>query len=363
MDPESPELLTLCLRKITGLGKVKLVDSKFIWTEPHSRRLKVEITVQKEVLRGTAFQQTKVIEFVVCDVQCEDCKKTYTPHKWVANVQLRQRAAFPKSLYAFEQVVLTHSAHTEAMKIKQKEAGLDFQFASKNAAASFVSFAQGYLPVSVKPSKKLISQDDHSNTHNYKYSYALEVVPVCRHDLVLLPHALCATLGTKVALCCKVTSQLHFVDPFSARLMDVSAEKYWRAPFVSLATSRNFTEYTVLNIEEQQQRRPVTTVLEDSKASTAASRPDTDFLMVDLEVARSSDLGCNDQTFFLRSHLGHILKPGDLVLGYDLLTMTTTDEEGLPDIVLVKKLSSGEAPKPRPRLEIAGRKPSTTKDS
>jgi nonsense-mediated mRNA decay protein 3 len=46
---ESKELLALCLKKIKGLNKVKLVDAGFIWTEPHSRRLKIKLTIQKEV--------------------------------------------------------------------------------------------------------------------------------------------------------------------------------------------------------------------------------------------------------------------------------------------------------------------------
>ena len=46
---ESRELLGLCLKKLKGLNKVRLVDASFIWTEPHSKRLKVKLTVQKEV--------------------------------------------------------------------------------------------------------------------------------------------------------------------------------------------------------------------------------------------------------------------------------------------------------------------------
>lgn len=38
---ESRELLALCLKKLRTLKDVKLVDAGFIWTEPHSRRLKV----------------------------------------------------------------------------------------------------------------------------------------------------------------------------------------------------------------------------------------------------------------------------------------------------------------------------------
>ena len=46
---ESAELLALCLKNVKGLKRVKLLDASFIWTEPHSRRIKVKLTVQKEV--------------------------------------------------------------------------------------------------------------------------------------------------------------------------------------------------------------------------------------------------------------------------------------------------------------------------
>jgi nonsense-mediated mRNA decay protein 3 len=45
---ESRELLTLCLKKLRGLNRVRLIDASFIWTEPHSKRVKVKLTVQKE---------------------------------------------------------------------------------------------------------------------------------------------------------------------------------------------------------------------------------------------------------------------------------------------------------------------------
>jgi len=61
-DLESKELLTFCVKKVKGLAKVKLVDAAFIWTEPHSRRLKLKLTVQAEVLNGAILQQTFVVE-------------------------------------------------------------------------------------------------------------------------------------------------------------------------------------------------------------------------------------------------------------------------------------------------------------
>ncbi|KAI7535208.1 hypothetical protein KC316_g16366, partial [Hortaea werneckii] len=49
--PESRELLALCLRKIKGLNKSRIIDAAFIWTEPHSRRIKMKVTVQQEAFQ------------------------------------------------------------------------------------------------------------------------------------------------------------------------------------------------------------------------------------------------------------------------------------------------------------------------
>lgn len=44
-EPESPEMLALCLKNLRGLKRVKIIDASFLWTEPHSMRLKVKLTV------------------------------------------------------------------------------------------------------------------------------------------------------------------------------------------------------------------------------------------------------------------------------------------------------------------------------
>ena len=69
--------------------QVKLVDAGFIWTEPHSRRLKVKLTIQAEVLNGAILQQTFVVEYVVETHMCPDCTKTAAnPNTWTACVQV-----------------------------------------------------------------------------------------------------------------------------------------------------------------------------------------------------------------------------------------------------------------------------------
>ena len=91
IELESATMMSFCLRHIKGLNnkELHLADSSFIWTEPHSRRIKVKLTVQKEVLSKTIMQKTITVEFIVVNLQCDDCKQTYTPHKWKAQVQVR----------------------------------------------------------------------------------------------------------------------------------------------------------------------------------------------------------------------------------------------------------------------------------
>eukprot|EP01066_Platyproteum_vivax_P017458 Platyproteum_vivax@DN7370_c0_g3_i1.p1 len=49
--------------------------------------------------------------------------------------------------------------------------------------------------------------------------------------------------------------------------------------------------------------------------------------MADIEVARTCDLGVNDDRLTVRSHLGHILKPGHFVMGYDMRTVNLSGED------------------------------------
>ena len=72
--------------------QMKLVDAGFIWTEPHSKRLKLKLTVQAEVFNGAILQQTFVVDFVVEDNMCLDCTKhAANPNQWVAVAQVCPR--------------------------------------------------------------------------------------------------------------------------------------------------------------------------------------------------------------------------------------------------------------------------------
>ena len=86
---ESPELMAVCLRVIKGLGSVKLVDANWVWTEPHSRRLKIRLTIQKEAL-GVTIQQDFVVELIMKSMFFEDCHRGEAKFTATSTVQVRQ---------------------------------------------------------------------------------------------------------------------------------------------------------------------------------------------------------------------------------------------------------------------------------
>jgi nonsense-mediated mRNA decay protein 3 len=109
--------MILCLRKIGGLNKLKLIDAVWVWTEPHSLRLKIKLTLQKEIMNGAVIQQSTIVEFVIRNQQCKDCEAGFAQGAWHAIVQLRQRVSHKRTFYYLEQLILKHKAHSECIKI------------------------------------------------------------------------------------------------------------------------------------------------------------------------------------------------------------------------------------------------------
>ncbi|KPI39041.1 60S ribosomal export protein NMD3 [Cyphellophora attinorum] len=329
--PESRELLALCLKKLRGLSKVRIIDASFLWTEPHSKRIKVKITVQQEAFEGAIIQQTFEVEYVVAGQQCPDCAKSYTANVWRASVQVRQKVPHKRTFLHLEQLMLKHGAHKDTINIKEVKDGLDFFFAQRNHAEKFVDFLTSVTPVRVKKSQELISMDIHTSTKSYKFTYSCELVPICKDDLVAIPQKLAKSIGNifPLALCSRIGTAINLIDPNTLQTAELPTNIYWRAPFKNLADVTELVEFVVMDIEPtgQQQGR---------------------FFAAEATVARASDLGTNDQTYFCRTHLGGVLHVGDSVMGYHLTGTNFNNPQfeelensalasRIPDVVLVKK--------------------------
>lgn len=324
---ESRELLALCLRRLKGLNKVRLVDASFIWTEPHSRRIRVKLTVQGEAMNNTIIQQSFEVLFVVVAMQCPDCAKTFTPNTWRATVQIRQKVPHKRTFLYLEQLILKHNAHQDTVSIKESADGIDFYYSQKNHAVKMLDFLTAVTPLKYKKSEELVSQDIHSGSSTYKFAFSVELAPICRDDLVILPKRLAHQMGniSRLVLCHKVSNMIHFLDPFTLQTADLQAPIYWRQPFSSLDNMTNLTEFIVLDVEPTG----------DVKGK---------HVLADITVCREADLGVNDQSFYVRTHLGALLHSGDSVLGYFLSNANynsdlwdSLDDTNIPEVVLVKK--------------------------
>lgn len=327
---ESRELLAICLRKLKGLKEVRLVDAGFIWTEPHSKRLRVKLTVQKEVFSSTVLQQVFEVEYVIQYTQCPDCTRLAAKNTWRASVQVRQKVDHKRTFLYLEQLILKHGADKDTLSVAEKKDGLDFFYSNRQHAQKMCDFLTSVAPVRMKTSEQLISLDVQNASTNYKSTYSVEIIPICKDDLVCLPRKLANSLSniSQLCVCTRVGNAIHLTDPVTLGSADLSSSLYWRQPFMPLAAIQNTVEFVVLDIEPTQ-HPPIT-----------SNRGK--FLLADAQVTPSS--GGTNETFHVRTHLGAVLKPGDTVIGYYLGTSNfndphweALDASRIPEVILVRK--------------------------
>ncbi|CDW56515.1 60S ribosomal export protein NMD3 [Trichuris trichiura] len=338
---ESKELLGICLKRLNGLKKVRLVDAKFIWTEPHSKRVKVLLKIQKEVA-GVALLQSVVVEYVIHTTLCDECQRIEAKDYWRGCVQIRQKCLHKRSLFYLEQLVLKQNLYRNCNFINQTPDGMDFFYSGKHEAFSLVEYVNSKLPMRYKYSQELVSHDPHTNRYDYKHSYSVEIAPVCKDDIVCLPKQLASKLGSgsQLMICFRIGKVIHLVDPASAQVFEVSAPMYWRYPFRTIAQRGELEEYTVLTVETEKSS------YQFESYADFITRPDKQRFMVgDVLVTPTSQLGkLNGKQVYCKTHLCRLLTAGDTVLGLDLTTRNVNNEdfdriakEKVPEVILVQK--------------------------
>ncbi|XP_018319253.1 60S ribosomal export protein NMD3 [Agrilus planipennis] len=335
---ESRELLSLCLKKLKGLQKVKLIDASFVWTEPHSKRIKLKLTVQDEVIGGAILQQVFIVEYMVNHQMCNDCHRTEAKDYWRASVQVRQKSENKKTFYYLEQLILKHKIHENALGIKPIHEGIDFYYATEAHARKMVDFLNSVLPCRYQHSKKLISHDIHSNIYNYKFTYSVEIIPLSKDSVVCLPKKFAQQCGgiSQICLVHRVTSALQLIDPASSQITEINSKLFWRNHFGSICDPKQLVEYIVMDIQPIMDK--------NRNKFPGQGFISNRHILADTWVVRASDLGIEENFIHARTHLGAILKPGDSVLGYNLKDSNINDENFdkmdinyLPDVILVKK--------------------------
>lgn len=122
----------------------------------------------------------------------------------------------------------------------------------------------------------------------------------------------------------------------SITVAEVNATVYYRQQFDAICNPKNLTEYIVMDIE--------VILSKDRHFFPGQGKVSQKHVVSDIWLTKASELGINDNTIHTKTHLGHLLKPGDSVLGYNLEDANINDihydklnKDRVPDVVLVKK--------------------------
>lgn len=117
---------------------------------------------------------------------------------------------------------------------------------------------------------------------------------------------------------------------------EINATVYYRQPFEAICNPKNLTEYIVMDIE--------VIMSKDRNFFPGQGKVSQKHVVSDIWLTKASELGINENTIHTKTHLGHLLKPGDSVLGYNLEDANINDvhydklnKDRIPDVVLVKK--------------------------
>lgn len=470
-DHESSQLMSICLKQVPALqnnyhhssstsnnsnnkdagssesiGPLKLIDTQWIWTEPHCMRYKIRCTIQTE-LYNVRVQQRVIVLLHCVFKNCPDCTREYNHQTWQSVVQIRQKVT------SLDQVAIvvgrnntSNNRQQQQQQLQQQSNGLmvletalakhkeirkhvikmdrvvgnstittnmgyDFYFASVPHGNIFVSFLQRMIPMRVRTSKKMVSSDPHSkNVAHMKHTTMCDIVPFSIYDLVVIHKSTknCKLSGHLV-LITKLASVIHMIDAAPKRLhihsnnskqtqledvyssssssalhvMEVSADTYYKQEklYRILQSSNRLIRFVVLDVElitssfrnDNNADIDYNDDDDDTVISSATTNTTTtttgrwkqqqrqqQYSMAEVVVARESDMGQNDDTYTVMTHLGRQIDVGDIVLGYDLLSSTTSIFDSndannsiessfyhnftMPDIVLVTKASDAIVP-------------------
>jgi len=164
--------------------------------------------------------------------------------------------------------------------------------------------------------------------------------------LMFLPARTARNMGniSRLVLVKNISNVIHFLDPRTGQVGSMTSDAFWRDPMWPLVTAARarMTRYMVLGKE------PV--FLRKNVSKRSSSRKQRSRLAL-VTMANEDDLGKNDTQFEEQSHVGYLLKSGDVCVGYDLKETQFVDDEAetlraqgkLPDVIVVRKLYGGVA--------------------
>lgn len=73
--------------------------------------------------------------------------------------------------------------------------------------------------------QELVTHDVKSNIYDYKHTFCVEVVPICRGDLICLPKKTAQALGNmnQLVICSRVNTVISVIDPSTLQISDINS--------------------------------------------------------------------------------------------------------------------------------------------
>jgi len=274
-----------------------------------------------------------------------------------------------------EQMILKHKAHIKALNVKEHPEGIDFYFQTKSQANAFSDFIESVLPMRIKQSKQLVSHDQHSNIYNYKYTFMIELAPVCKDDIIIIDKGSSKELGGigSVLLCFKVASKIHLLDPITLETHEFDSNVYWKYNFKSYIDRSCLEEYLIMSVEEEidykkfSKSNNTSMVIDDesskksdnnvskstnykknksSQNTSGIDKKRNKFRIVNVQCINNEKLKDGEMNVItVRCRLGTQIRAGDIYYGYDMNALNVNNaledilakSDNIPDVVLVKK--------------------------
>ncbi|WUR05038.1 60S ribosomal export protein NMD3 [Vairimorpha necatrix] len=326
----SRDLLIYLIKSNPSPNHFDILDSNFNYTEEHSKRMSLQV-----VLESNGIREECEIRYTIRNKQCPDCEKIEAKQHWKAVVQVRHRMEHPRIFILLEQLIIKNKMYSETTNIKMRKGGIDFYFTDRTFAYKLVNFIENVLPVKIILSERLISKDIQNSKSNYKFSFSVEIAPLCVDDFVILDREFSNSLGIgNMALVKKVSTHIILLDPFLIKEVKVSSNSFWsnKDKFKVLISSKNLVKFNLLEIDQKP-------ILKNES-----------YILNSVSVTKLDDTNIIET----KSHLGKITKEDDIVLGYDLNSFNSSIEAtDLPDILIVRK---------EPRRDIKWKSPVTSEE-
>ena len=402
IERDSADMMKLCLSRIKSYDKkVKIIDSNFIYTEPHSKIIKIKISIQKEVEKNI-LSQNLIIEFKEKWNLCRDCQKLQTPHTWSSCVQIRQRVPHKKTMLYLEQIILKNKMQKSSLYFEEANDGFDFFFSTRRAGEIFSNWIATVVPSKITYHKKYVSLSTST------FTYLVDVANVAKYDLFILDKDSYKKLGGigPLLICTRLSSRTIFIDPRTFNHLYLDGNTFFKYKFNPFCNSNQLTEFLVLDVYEEidynfgninnnntnknekkkknkgkkknKRKKDESDSEEEKKEENNVINTNESESMDSMSISTNYEKGVKDKekkleedkeyilkckkTFIkiirnnnekdkgeiieIKSHLADVIKVGEIYLGYDLKSINLDSEnsaflEGninrLPDVILVRK--------------------------